>query len=534
MILAPNPASAQVIENPPLLPNNVTVFPERDFTSIEGFAPNADLLIQVRRDGVVSDAVGRTDASGFLEVNHPGGVCWRNVTPDIVPGDTVRITYRDTANNRAITPALAIGSGAAVNTLNVTAKQAEYGSNGTVVIKGKALLGNGNRIPLNRLEVRIVNPGFISPPTSRINKRDIRADSAGGRVDGVSGAQGTLAYDSSITTDGNFTAVFTGLNADEQKLAVEGQTRVMGWQQTTAAGDRLGMTIYEAGEVGGPGMGGCPPGPNGVVEATSPTPPVHYLPGNLWDAAEQANQAQLKTVTVFPERDFVSIEGFPAGTDLQVVVRRGGRDSIDVVGTARGLVPTSGIFEVNHPGGVCWTGQTPDIVGGDWVDVMPITSLSVSSGQTQRVVKTNITKPAFINNKIEVRVNGTAVDKDDKPLALNMMEQRIINPEFATTRIGRRDLRADINGGRAGNAPGVIGNLLRTGTATSNEWRAVYSGLTEAEAKLAKDGQSRIMAWLSTNGNGDRFGMTIYEAGEAGGPGMSGCPVAGSAAIPIP
>lgn len=42
------------------------------------------------------------------------------------------------------------------------------------------------------------------------------------------------------------------------------------------------------------------------------------------------------------------------------------------------------------------------------------------------------------------------------------------------------------------------------------------------------------MARLSTNGNDDRFGMTIYEAGEVGGPGMGGCPAPSSASIAIP
>jgi hypothetical protein len=95
-ILAPGMASAQTIDNPPLMPMDIQVFPSRDFTSVAGFAKNADVLIQVRRSGVVSDAVGRTDATGSIEVNHPGGVCWRNVTPDIVAGDTIRVTYRDT------------------------------------------------------------------------------------------------------------------------------------------------------------------------------------------------------------------------------------------------------------------------------------------------------------------------------------------------------------------------------------------------------------------------------------------------------
>ena len=64
-LLAPGAASAQTVSNPPLLPQDVTVFPQRDFTSIAGFAPNADVLVQVRRAGVVSsDALGRTDEIG--------------------------------------------------------------------------------------------------------------------------------------------------------------------------------------------------------------------------------------------------------------------------------------------------------------------------------------------------------------------------------------------------------------------------------------------------------------------------------------
>lgn len=529
-------ASAQVIDNPPLLPKNIIIFPERDFTSISGFAPNADLLVQVRRTGVVSDAVGRTDATGFLEVNHPGGVCWRNVTPDIVPADVVRVTYRDTANNRLNVPTAVTGSGAAATTQNVTATQAFEAADGTVVIKGKAQLANGSRIPVNRLEVRIINPEFMNLPISRIGKRDIRADSAGGRVDGIDGnpipgISSTLAYDGTANT---FTAVFSGLTTSERLLVVEGQTRVMGWQQTTAAGDRLGMTIYEVGQFGGPGVGGCPPGPNGVVLPKPPSAPVYYQPASLLDAANPVNQPSLQAVTVFPERDFVSIAGFPAGTDLQVVVRRG-NSAFPVVGTARGIVGRGGLLEVNHPGGVCWSGQTPDIGPGDMIDVFKVVDMGFSAGQTQRVVDTQITRTAFVTAAGEVRVNGVAVDASGAPLPLSLIEQRIINPDFNNTRIGRRDISADVNGGRVLNIPGAAGSLLRTGdAATSNEWRAVYTGLNAAEQLLAVAGQSRAMAWLSTNANGDRFGMTIFEAGAGGGPGMGGCPATGNASIALP
>jgi hypothetical protein len=226
------------------------------------------------------------------------------------------VTYQDTKNNRTLVPIPVKDSGAALNTQNIKATQAFDAGDGTVVIKGSAVLPGGGRIPLNRLEVRIVNPEFMSPPASRIGKRDIRVDSTGGRIDGISGASATLAYDSTTAT--TFTAVFKGLNDFERQLAVEGQTRVLGWQQTTAAGDRLGITIYEVGEVGGPGVGGCPPGSNpaSTPAATAPNPPVHYAPSALLDAGVQNNQPSLKDVTVFPDRDFISIGGFPETTDL--------------------------------------------------------------------------------------------------------------------------------------------------------------------------------------------------------------------------
>lgn len=543
-MLVPGAATAQSIQNPPLLPQEITVFPERDFTSISGFAPNADLLVElIRQNGVVSNAMGRTDATGALEVNHPGGVCWNNITPDIGPADVVRVTYPANGNYQTLVPTPLALSGAATYTQNVTATQAAVVQAGTptvptytVVVKGRAQLANGDRIPLDRLEVRIINPEFIGGLGSRITRRDIRADSIGGRVAGPPLASGTLAYDlptSSSSQPLTFTAVFTDLNPDERLLAIEGQTRVMGWQETTAAGDRLGMTIYEVGELGGPGIGGCAPGPNGVVASKNPTAPVFYNPANLLDAANSLNLSSLKDVTVFPERDFVSIDKFPVGTDLQVVVRRGS-SSAPVVGTARGTVGRSGVFEVNHPGGVCWSGQTPDIVPGDWIDVFTVVNGSFSFGQKQQVIYTTIKKSAYINNGV-VKVEGfslTAPDANSKQTAfpLRLTEQRIINPDFTTTRIGRRDIRADVNGGRVGNITGVTGTLTAKG---NGEWEAVYRGLLPNEQQLAVAGQSRAMAWHSADVTGNRFGMTIFEFGEVGGPGISGCPATGSASIAI-
>ena len=46
-------------------------------------------------------------------------------------------------------------------------------------------------------------------------------------------------------------------------LAADGGLRMMSWQNQDADGNRQGITISEFGELGGPGMGGCPAGATG-------------------------------------------------------------------------------------------------------------------------------------------------------------------------------------------------------------------------------------------------------------------------------
>ncbi|HEU5455499.1 MAG TPA: chitobiase/beta-hexosaminidase C-terminal domain-containing protein, partial [Nocardioides sp.] len=70
---------------------------------------------------------------------------------------------------------------------------------------------------------------------------------------------GNLVRDNSPgAAPGAFIATHSGLTAVQRDKAIAGQTRVLGWQATNAAGDRLGITIWEEEEVGGPGFGGCP------------------------------------------------------------------------------------------------------------------------------------------------------------------------------------------------------------------------------------------------------------------------------------
>src|SRR3712207_5199248 len=72
-------------------------------------------------------------------------------------------------------------------------------------------------------------------------------------------------------------------------------------------------------------------------------------------------------IEVFPKRDMVALEGYTdqAGETATVTVSRNGQQ----VGIGEGVIDATGFLEFNHPGGSCWTGVTPNIRGGDLVEV---------------------------------------------------------------------------------------------------------------------------------------------------------------------
>src|SRR5437867_1756540 len=151
---AASPAAA-AISAPPAAGHNITVFPDRDFVHVDGYAPGQALTIRVVRNGtVVGTASGSADAAGVLEVNHPGGVCWDTLTPDILPGDVVQ----------ALTDA-AVPAGDATTTADVavTAGPA-LDAPGHVVVHGIARDATGAPLPIGQVEQRMVNAaGFNAP-----------------------------------------------------------------------------------------------------------------------------------------------------------------------------------------------------------------------------------------------------------------------------------------------------------------------------------------------------------------------------------
>src|SRR3954447_9062692 len=101
--------------------------------------------------------------------------------------------------------------------------------------------------------------------------------------------------------------------------------------------------------------------------------------------------ASASQVIAFPERDFVSGNGFTAGKTVTYTVTHTNGTSY----TALVRADLDGLAEVNHPGGVCWTRTTPDLRAGDVVTAddgvaADAVTFAVPNTQVQRV-----TNPAF-------------------------------------------------------------------------------------------------------------------------------------------
>jgi hypothetical protein len=268
LFAAPGTADAAL----PSAPDSVVVFPNRDFITVEGFSDHAteQALIQVLRGTtVVGSAVGTVSGDEVaFEVNHPGGYCWGagtdlNVTPDIQPGDKAQISFRDPADpTQWLAAGDTVTQDAFVTDPSGTAVKTDAD---TIVVKGH--IGGGVN-PAN-VEQRIVNPDLVDTSVAR---RDIRA------VPGPMTAAPKGGYESQLViTNDTFTATYNFTGADALAVATKvdtgGGERFMAWQaeQLDPAGQvfRQGLTIAEAGEPGGPGMGGCPAGPG---EVPAPVP----------------------------------------------------------------------------------------------------------------------------------------------------------------------------------------------------------------------------------------------------------------------
>jgi hypothetical protein len=256
----------------PAAPHVVTVFPQRDFVSLTGYAPGEQIKFEVFRADLaaagalilVGSASGTADSAGVLEANHPGGLCWDAAfdqtvlndpdfkgTPDILPGDVVRITSNAGATVEETTVSgVRCGLPAAVPQPDGTTD---------VVIHGVALDQAGVPLPTDQIEERLVNPNrFILN-----GKRAVSATAAG--------ADGVLTYDD--PTSGRWTARYRNVGTDVTAL-MEAESRVL-W----LGADPLALTeltIYENPGAPGPFQFGC-----GVFALNAITSPANGYVANI-------------------------------------------------------------------------------------------------------------------------------------------------------------------------------------------------------------------------------------------------------------
>ena len=368
LTVAASPASSAV----PNFPDNLVVFPDRDFVSVEGFAEHggetATLEVTRPGSGVIGSAkavVSGTDVA--FEVNHPGGVCWGAgtglaVTPDIRPGDVVSISFPDNTSADTTTSSAAVVR--------------DMTQNGTTITVNGFL---GPDVTPGQLEQRIINPDLVDV----IGKRDVRA------VPGPLTRAAKGGYSSSLAfpTPTSFVATyqFDTLAGANTTAASDLGERAMSWQAEDAAGNRQGLTIAEFGEVGGPGMGGCPAGPGNQ--------PAPVGSATITRSADRTNAlVKWGTVTTVPGAEAIT------GYNIEALGAANTAGRQDVIGarvgaaatstTITGLDPASNYtFEVRSMAGQKLS--TPFDSTGVADTTLPTLALSPDPGDGTAVVETS-------------------------------------------------------------------------------------------------------------------------------------------------
>lgn len=608
---------ATTVNNPPSAGLNIITFPQRDFISSTGYHAGDTVQVSVSHPSGVSyttgDVVPQADPraaagapfAGIVDVNHPGGACWPTTTPDIRPGDTIRITI--TAN--AAEPAR-VGVADETVVRNVTAGRPIQTAPDTVQIHGTAVQADGvTPIPVGEIEQRLVanRDAFLLN-----GRRTLRATSA-------AGADGSLAYDTVNNATGlNWTATYSGLLPADVTRALAAESRVLWLPPVVAPAVPTESTIFEngAGIIGGPAGPACtapaeklpvPPGGDvtpptdptavsatvtsgntvslswtastdfsGVVnygvyrdglpiatvqnpDASAPAPTTfvdaNVPPGSYvysvdaGDAAgNRSGQAFAAQVTAtravatlpngtapneppvapiqiiaFPSRDFISSSGYlPTDTvDVQLLRKQGG--SLVLVSTATAIPqpdpraavtdPFAGLVEVNHPGGVCWLGTTPDMRTGDIVR-----EIAYNADGSIRVVNQTTTsnvvakKPVLVKAATGaasdgvVEVHGYAADVNGQPIPAAQVESRLIANRDLFDYNSRRVIRAGGAGKDGTFSYDTVGNP------TGVNWTATYSGLSADDVARSLGGTSPTTGRVFTGAESRALWLSVTPA----------------------
>lgn len=182
-------------------------------------------------------------------------------------------------------------------------------------------------------------------------------------------------------------------------------------------------------------------------------------------------------ISVFPNRDMVVVSGYDLGEELKVDVLR----NDVIIGTTTGEAwdtPDGAGLEINHgvegdpAPGDCWTGVTPDIVGGD---VIRVTTPRGEDSST--VVDVDFTGAPYVDDIGDVVVEGTAPEgadfavefRRDKPVRFRAGP---LVPEFTSATTWRASYTPTAS-------QGFTAEEQRDLAANEADWSAVADAITE-------------------------------------------------------
>jgi methionine-rich copper-binding protein CopC len=332
MPLAATPASAAIV-NPPANGHSIISFPARDFVSAAGYARGDRPIVEVLRGGFVvgttlpvtpQDDLGTPGIfEGLVDINHGAPEpCWEGVTPNIQPGDVIRVSDGLGNGDETVTAGVTVTQPATRDPLN----------SDVVTVKGTAVSATGGQIPVDQLESRVVanKQEFVKSGT-----RTLRADFTG-NVAG--GADGFLAYDGPLAL--TWTATWTGMNAvstvdglSDGERAVANESRAM-WNGANPL-VLTEQTIYEFGQVKGPGAGCLAPA------AVGPSTPD-------MTAASDSGVSSVDNVTSNTTPTFAGLAGVAGATSANLYVDGVLNGSAPVTGTSYSLTPNSPLSDGPH------------------------------------------------------------------------------------------------------------------------------------------------------------------------------------------
>jgi hypothetical protein len=245
--------------NDPPVDRSISAFFVRDYVSYAGMPLDAMAVIELVRNGQVIAATGGlfplpdpADLTmGIIDLNHLGGSCWPTFTPDVAPGDIIRVTETSfpTDANGNVSPVV-IKNQTYVQDLEVQTGVIQT-SPDTIEVKARALDARTRAaLTAGSVEFRIQTGGRFANNKNKL-------------VTGKDGSVQNISVPGAVEGE-YFKAVFTGLRAADVALALTADPTAI-WLGRDGGG-LLEVTHSEWNEFPGSGAPSCAPGLYGVLE----------------------------------------------------------------------------------------------------------------------------------------------------------------------------------------------------------------------------------------------------------------------------